>query len=228
MKRAAAILIGMMVLSGCSMDMGGDRGCPPNTMIDWIDSVKINDIQYFALDQGNYQVKEEDAGKSVGEVSYRMADKACSDHKMRNGDAAFLAVGTKIHEFVGYKTDFRLIADGLVYQVEENHQAKTIADLYDIEGKVAGMSLRSSYDGSYVMDLKEDHSAKFIEEFLSLEYVGFDEVYSKIGNDEDRVFLDIHLTDGSSVEIVYWVEANVVNTGAFGSGKMQEILELYK
>lgn len=228
MKKGLLFLSVLLILSGCSLPIGGDRGCPPNTMINWIDSVKINDIQYFALDQENYQVKEGDIGKTIGEVSYRMADKACSDHKMRNGDAAFLDVETEIHEFAGYKTDFRVIADGTVYQVEHNEQAKTIADLYDIKRKVAGMSLRSSYDGSYVMDLKEGHSEQFMEAFLALDYVGFDEVYSKIGDDEDRVFLDIHLIDGSSISIVYWVEANIVNPGAIGNEKMQEIIGLYR
>lgn len=68
---------------------------------------------------------------------------------------------------------------------------------------------------------------KIIEEFLVLEYVGFDRVYEKIGN-EEGTFLDIHLKDGSSVSINYWTEANVLNPGAFASKDMQEIIALYK
>ena len=29
-------------------------------------------------------------GREIGKVTYKMANRACMDHKMRNGDAAFL------------------------------------------------------------------------------------------------------------------------------------------
>ena len=146
---------------------------------------------------------------------------------MRDGDAAFLPVGTEIHEFNGYKPAFRVIADGKVYEVLENEGADTIGELYDIEGKVQGMSVRSSYDGSYVLDLKEEHWQTFVDEFVDLEYVGFNAIYKEYGN-EEGTFLDIHLEDGSSVRITYWTEANVLNPGAFGNKKMKEVITLYK
>ncbi|MFB4162831.1 hypothetical protein ACE1TI_03090 [Alteribacillus sp. JSM 102045] len=79
----------------------------------------------------------------MGEVEYQMADNACSNHKMSNGDAAFLPVGIKIYKMKGYDPDFRVIAEDKVYQVEENPEARTIADLYDIEGKVDKISMES-------------------------------------------------------------------------------------
>ena len=226
MKRLLTVLLIFIVLSGCSVPMIGGNGCPPNTIIEWKHIVQINDIKYAALDPGTFQVKEGDKGQIVGEVSYTMADKACSNHQMKNGHAAFLGVGTEIYEHTGYKTSYRVIADDIVYEVEENDQAKTIGDLYDIEGKVVGMSLRSSYDGSHVMDLEEEHWGGFVDEFLALDYLGFDEVYEKIEND-DRTFLHIHLKDDSAVGIVYWTEGNVINTGAIGNEEMMRIIELY-
>lgn len=227
MKEKFFLCICLAALAGCSMPYAGDRGCPPETQIEWIDTVQIDDIQYAVLESGNYTVGEEDLGEVLGEVTYKMADTACTDHKTKNGDAAYLNVGTEIYEFNGYKTNFRIIADNKVYEVMENNQAKTIGDLYDIEEKVEGMSLRSSYDGSYVMDLKEEHWKEFIDEFLELDYVGKDKIYEKIG-DGDRLFFDIHLVDGSSVRILYWPEANVVNPGAFGNETMLEIISLYE
>lgn len=227
MKRRLIFILSVTALSGCSLPLAEERGCPPETMIEWIDTVNINDVQYEVLEFGNYKVEENNLGEVLGEVTYKMAGTACTDHKTQNGDAAFLEVGTEIYEFEGYKSDFRVVADGKAYEVMENDQAKTIGNLYDIEGKVQGMSLRSSYDGSYVMDLKEEHWKKFIEEFLALEYVGFDEIYEKIGN-EEGTFLEIHLKDGSSVRINYWTEANVLNPGAIGNQEMQEIITLYK
>ena len=77
------------------------------------------------------------------------------------------------------------------------------------------------------MDLKEEHWRTFIDEFVRLEYVGFEAIYKEYGN-EEGTFLDIHLEDGSSVRINYWTEANVLNPGAFGNEKMLEIISLYK
>lgn len=227
MKIKLPVVMSLLLLSGCSLLLGTGRECPPEAMIEWIEAVKINDIQFAALDADNYQVQQEDLGSVLGEVSYKMADKACTDHQMRNGDAAYLEVGTVIQEFKGYDADFRVIADGKVFQVSENDQAKTIGELYDIEGKITGMSVRSSYDGSFVMDLKEEHWQEFTEEFLALEYVGFDEIYKEIES-EEGTFLDFHLADGSSVRINYWTEANVLNPGAHGTERMLEIISLYK
>lgn len=226
MKNKLFVLLSCIFLSGCSVPViGGD--CPPNTIIEWIDVMQINDIQYAAMEPGSFQFQEEDKGKSLGKVKYRMAEHACTDHKMQNGDAAYLVPGSEIFEYKGYKTDFRVIAANTVYQVEENDKAETIGDLYDIEGKVTGMSLRSAYDGSHVMDLKDKHWKPFIETYLSLKYVGFDAIYKKIEN-EDSLFLDIHLQDGSSIRFNYWTEANAVNPGAFGNEKMLKIIAGYK
>lgn len=202
------------------------NGCPPNTIIEWVDIVQINDIKYVALDPGTYQVNEEDKGQVMGEVSYTMADKACSNHKMKNGHAAYLGIETQIYEHTGYKSNYRVIADDTIYEVDSNDQAKTIGDLYDIEGKVVGMSIMSFYDGSHLTDLEEEHWKEFIDEFLALDYRGYDELYDKTGN-EEGTFLDIHLEDGTAVTIVYWTEANIINTGAYGNEKMKRIIELY-
>ena len=227
MKEKLILCICLAVLTGCSMPYAGDdRKCPPETQIEWIDTVQIDDIQYAVLEPRNYTVEEENLGEVLGEVTYKMADTACADHEIKNGDAAYLDVGTEIYKFNGYKTNFRVIADNKIYEVMENDQARTIGDLYDIEGKVEGMSLRSSYDGRYVMDLKEEHWTEFIDEFLELEYVGLDKIYKEIGN-EDRMFFDIHLKDGSSVRILYWPESNAVSPGAFGNKKMLDIISLY-
>ena len=226
MKRNIMVIISTLLLSGCSFSMPNNRECPPNAVIDWVDTVKVNDIQYISLEPGNYSSADNDRGRVLGEVTYEMDGKACTDHQMRNGDAAFLPVGTEIYEFIGYKTSFRIIADGKVYEVQDNDAAATIGELYDIEGKVQGMSVRSSYDGSHVMDLKEEHWRAFIDEFLDLQYVGFDAIYKEIEN-EEGTFLDIHLEDGSSVRINYWTEANVLNPGAFGNDRLLEIISLY-
>lgn len=215
-------MLSVFLLSACSTVENIVSGCP-DAEISWVDVLMINDIKYEGEDEGLSEGEALEKGQKIGEVNFRLAGNACSNHRLKNGDAAFLPVGTEIYELVGYDSSFRVVADNQVYQVRENKKAKTIADLLDIKGKVAKMSLESDYDGSHISDFTEQETIHFIEDFLSLEYLGIEQVHKKIESD-NRVFLRIHLKDGSSFEIVYWLDENVLNLGAFGTEKMKNIV----
>jgi hypothetical protein len=206
----------------CSNTFDTIKGCPDAT-ISWVDVLKVNDIVYTGDDEGFSDINNLNKGNKIGEVNYMLADNACSNHKLRNGDAAFLPIGTEIYELAGYNTDFRVMANEKIYQVNENKNAETISDLYDIEGKVEKISLESTYDGSHISDFNPKQTEGFIEDFLSLEYVGFDKIYKEIKNDSNT-FLRIHLNDGSSFRVSYWLEANALNPGSFGTEKMKGIV----
>jgi hypothetical protein len=213
----------VFVLSSCSNIGSTASDCPPNAVIEWIDVLMVNGVKYEGGDEGLSEGEAPKKGKKIGEVAYTLADQACLGHKMKNGDAAFLPVGTEIYEIAGYRSNFRVLAGNQVYQVSENNEARTISDLMDIKGKVTKMSLESDYDGSHISDFTEQETADFIEDFLSLEYVGSDNVYKKIKGDR-KVFLRIHLKDGSFFRIVYWLDENVLNVGAVGTERMREIV----
>ncbi|TFB12836.1 hypothetical protein E3U55_16970 [Filobacillus milosensis] len=216
------IVIGF-VLVGCSQEqMNEVRGCP-DAEISWVDVLMINDIKYEGGDRSLSEMETLEKGEKIGQVKYKLAGNACFDHKTKNGDAAFLPVGTDIYELVGYDSEFRVVANNKVYQVSENKKAKSISDLLDIRGKVAKLSLESEYDGSHISDFTEQETTKFIEDFLSLDYLGFSKVYKEIDSNQ-KVFLRIHLKDGSSFRIVYWLEENALNVGAFGTEEMKNIV----
>ena len=215
------ILLLLVLLSACNVRT--ITGACPDAEISWVDVLQINDIKYEGEDEGLFTIETVEKGNKIGEVDYMLAEHACSNHRLKNGDAAFLPIGTEIYELVGYKSDFRVVADNKVYQVSENNKAKTIAELLDIQGKVEKMSLESDYDGSHILDFTEQETTDFIADLLSLEYVG-EKVYEKIEGD-NRAFLRVHLNDGSSFKIVYWLKENAVNIGAFGTEKMKGIVE---
>lgn len=221
-KISLYIILLVFLLSACSNLGNIVKGCP-DAEISWLDVLMINDVKYVGEDEGFSEGETIEKGEKIGEVKFRLAGSACSNHQLKNGDAAFLPVGTEIYELVGYESDFRVVADNKVYQVRENKKAKTLADLLDIKGKVAKMSLESDYDGRHISDFTEQDTTDFVEDFLSLEYLGFDKVYKEIKSD-NRVFLRIHLKDGSSFRIVYWLDENVLNLGAFGTEKMKNIV----
>ncbi|PLR73161.1 hypothetical protein [Bacillus sp. UMB0728] len=217
-------IIVIFILAACSNIGSIESDCPPNAVIEWVDVLMVNGIKYEGGDEGLSEGEAPEKGKKIGEVTYTLADNACLGHKLKNGDAAFLPVGTEIYEIAGYRSDFRVLAGNQVYQVSENNKAKILSDLLDIKGKVAKMSLESDYDGSHISDFTEKETTEFIGDFLSLEYVGFNKVFKKIKGDR-RVFLRIHLKDGSSFGIGYWLDENVLNVGAVGTERMKGIVK---
>jgi hypothetical protein len=224
-KKAVLFLILMvLILSACSNFKNIVGGCP-DAEISWIDALMINDIQYEGGDKGLSEGEIPDKGEKIGEVNFTLADNACSDHKLKNGDSAFLPIGTEIYEIKGYRPDFRVLAGDKVYQVSEYKKAEIISELLDIKGKVAKMSIESDYDESHIADFTEQGTTAFIEDLLSLEYAGPDKVHKKIKGD-NRVFLRIHLKDGSSFNFVYWPVENILGLGAFGTEEMKEIVKM--
>ncbi|MET3503975.1 hypothetical protein [Halalkalibacter oceani] len=217
MKKGMILLL--LVVGGCSSQVQKLETCP-NEINEWADVLMYNDIEYIGLGKEGGQRQK---GEKLGEVSFQLADQACADHQIENGDAAFLPEGTEIFESVGYRPDFRLIAGGRLFQVHRNEAAETIKELYDIEGKVTKLSRESGNDGSQMYDYSEEETIAFIEDFLSLAYVGFDGIYSDIAY-SNPVFLRLHLEDGSSFRISYWLDANAVNPGAYATDRMKSII----
>jgi hypothetical protein len=202
--------------------------CPPNAAIDWVDILMINDIKYYGIRDGSSETGEasdNQIGDKVGVVAYMLSDNACSNHKTVNGDAAFLPIGTEIRELKGYKPEYRVVADHHIYEAKENPNAKTVGDLLDIEGKVDHISFESKIDGSHVSDFDAESSSAFVEELLSLPYVSFDILYKKLPQGgQDLQFMRVHLKDGTSFRMVYYLDSNIVNPSAMGSDKLKEIV----
>ncbi|MFC5469327.1 hypothetical protein ACFPPD_11395 [Cohnella suwonensis] len=214
--RISFVLIMMMVAASCGNL--GKGSC--NADIDWVDFLMINNVTYYQNDDGTKVITAEQLGKKVGKVSYMLNGHACTDHATKNGDAAFLPIGTVVYALKGYKSEFRVVANNKAYEVKENPNAATMGDLMDIEGKVEIVSLESGQDGSPIGNFSQEASSYFISELLPLSYVGFDAVYEKAKH-EAGIFLRVHLQDGTSFRMVYYPKANGFTAGAFGTEKLK-------
>lgn len=191
--------------------------------IEWVDFLMLDDIMYTYNGDGTKEASAAQQGEKVGEVAYMLSDHACTDHVSKNGDAAFLPIGTPIYEMQGYRSSYRVIADGKMYEVSRNPHAKTLGDLWDIKGKITTVSLASGMDGSTIGDFTPEASAIVAKELLPLAYVGFDEIY-KNNDPEYGIFLRVHLKDGTSLGMVFYEKANAFTAGAYGTETLRMVI----
>lgn len=191
--------------------------------IEWADSLMLNDIMYISNHDGTKEIAVGQEGEKIGEVTYMLNEHACTDHKTKNGDAAYLPIGTAIYAMNGYKPSYRVMAGGKVYEAHRNPHAQTLGDLWDVEGKIAKVSLESGIDGSSIGDFTPEASAVFAREMPQLTLVGFDTVYKDTKN-EYGIFLRVHLQDGTSFRMVYYEKANAFNAGAYGTEALKTII----
>ncbi|MDG0792227.1 hypothetical protein OMP38_16150 [Cohnella ginsengisoli] len=183
----------------------------------------LSDVMYTANSEGTKEVSQAKQGEKVGEVSYMLNDHACTDHQAKNGDAAFLPIGTAIYAMNDYKPSYRVMAGGKVYEAHSNPNAKTLGDLWDIDGKIAKVSLESGMDGSPIGDFAPEASAVFARDLPQLKLVGFDTIY-KDNKPEYGIFLRVHLLDGTSFRMVFYEKANAFTAGAYGTEAMKTVI----
>ena len=199
--------------------------CMPT--VDYVDALMLNDIHYYnrqSYDERNRPLSPELIGDEIAEIAYTMSDDACTDFVMRSGDATFVPTGTPIYEMKDYDPDFRVVAEGRIFEVGDNPHAKTVGDLYDIEGKVSKISRVSGNDGSVMREFSKEDTEAFISDLLSSEYVGFDAIY-KDNPPEYRISLRIDLNDGTNIRLGYWPKANAITEGAYGTERMLKIVQ---
>ena len=214
-----------MLLSSCS-NFNSFKGCP-DAEIEWVDLLMINDIKYqhHFPEPGN-----EDApisikkGKELGTVTYKMADSACSNHRMVNGDAAFLNEGTIIYEIIGYPTALIVAANDQVYVADTNNKAKTAGELYPMDKLVKNIYIESTEDGQRIHTFSQSSKDKFLATFSNLK---LEDVQSLIDNgklDGTRIFLEIELNNGVSFRQLYWADTNTFHNGAIGNDAIKEVI----
>ncbi|MET3194629.1 hypothetical protein [Bacillus sp. OAE603] len=86
----------LFLLVGCRSNLLGGQA-----VIDWIDFVKWDGIQYEGIRSG-ILADEQFIGEKIGEVKFKVADNVTnSGYKIKNGDAAFHEKGTEIYSIEG-------------------------------------------------------------------------------------------------------------------------------
>ena len=101
MRVGAALLL--LILSSTRCSSGS------SVQIDYVDFVQLGGTQYIAARTSpGRPLQEGDLGAQYGTVKSRLADSSDPGHQLRDGDSAFLAVGTTLYSLKSYKPSFRL------------------------------------------------------------------------------------------------------------------------
>ncbi|WP_442600212.1 hypothetical protein [Neobacillus sp. D3-1R] len=226
LKVISTLVILIVLLTSCS-PVDAIRGCPDG-IIEWVDMVMVNDIKYehhFPEPNKENIPLTIEKGDKLGEVTYKMADNACSNHQMKNGDAAYLEKGTPIYALKGYPKSFLVLANDKVYVADQNKKAKTAGELFPMKNLVKNIYFESTEDGSRIHTFSESSKEEFLNAWYSLTLEDVGSLIKKGKLDGKRVFLEIELNNGVTFRQLYWADTNTFHSGIIGNKEMKEIIE---
>lgn len=224
LKNMIFISISALLLSSCSNFT--TLGCPDG-IIEWVDMLMIDDIQYvhhFPESANENLPIMIEKGNELGKVTYQMADKACSNHKMKNGNAAYLEEGTIIYEIKGYPTSLIVAANDVVYVADTNKKAKTAGELYPMDKLVKNIYIQSTEDGKRIHTFSQSSKENFLDEFYKLKLEDINGLIDEGKLDGTCTFLEIELNNGVSFRQLYWNDTNTFHNGAIGNDEIKEVI----
>lgn len=123
-------------------------------MIDWVDFVQFGGIRYLSVAPvPGRTLTKDDLGPLFATIKFKLDGNVFDpNYHAKDGDAAFLAPGTKVYSVKSYQTTFRLAvyhnATTTLYEADSNSRAKHGGDLLDIGGKVRLISINDRENGT--------------------------------------------------------------------------------
>ncbi|MGG0664557.1 hypothetical protein ABE042_10665 [Viridibacillus arvi] len=215
-----------MLLSACN-NFSSIKGCP-DAVIEWIDIVMINDIKYqhhFTEPSDEVTTISIENGQELGKVTYKMADSACSNHKMKNGDATFLEEGTPIYGIKGYSTSLVVVANDRVFVADTNIKAKTAGELQPMGELVKNIYFESTQDGSRVHTFSQASKKRFLDAWPELKLNDIQTLNKDGKMDGNPIFMEIELKNGVTFREVYWANFNIFSNGVIGNEELKEVID---
>lgn len=99
--KAAVGVLAVILIAACQLP-GSTPNCS-NVQIDWVNFIQIGSTQYVAgLTQSPAVLQETDLGPVYAHVKFKVSGNICDpNYRLKDGDAAFLDVGTPIYQVNG-------------------------------------------------------------------------------------------------------------------------------
>ena len=236
-KKMIFISVFALLLTSCSnfnspngysnSQSSSPKGCP-DAEIEWVDMLMIDDIKYqhhFPEHANENSPISIEKGRELGKVTYEMADRACSNHKMQNGDAAFLTEGTIIYEIKGYPSSLIVTANNVVYVANTNNKAKTAGELYPMDKLVKNIHIQSTEDGKRIHTFSQSSKDKFLSAFYELKLEDVQSLIDAGKLEGNRLFLEIELNNGVTFRQLYWNDSNTFHTGVIGNDEIKDVID---
>jgi hypothetical protein len=221
----AGVLV--VALAGCGAGpatvetRSGDE-CPPadaeaNAAIDYVPFVKVGELSFVATFSPEATVSRSQLGPTVMTVRCMISEVVTNpDFEPRDGDAAYLPIGTEVRAVSGYRRDFRLAANEngswRLYEVTDVPGAATGADLLDLAGKVVKVHLVEGDRGEDILETVDNPGrvAALVRAVLSSPVLPERTEMDKRLGDESPVFIRFDLIDGTAVQRAWHVKAGVL------------------
>jgi len=210
------ILLCCLMLTACSN--ASESREEPSDMIEWCDFIKFNDITYTSYREAGLKLTKEDLDKELYKVKFNVLNNV-HDHtyKIKNGDAAFLPVNTKVYSIKGYNSDFYLAVlnsnGAIALYVVDNPKAQKGEDLLDIRDKVESISIKNKGEGEIEFkDIASITDKKIIDKIVDMILKAPVDVKPREFNNK-RYFIELQLKRG--VNLGYWY---YVDTGEYYYG----------
>jgi hypothetical protein len=203
-----------MVLAGCLV-LAGCGGAGETGTRDYIDFVRFGGVTYYVADHDvGRPIAPGDLGQELARVRANPPlSGPAQAYRMRDGDAAYVAVGTPVFTVRGYRPSFRLAASHhgrlRLYEAEEAAGAQTGADLLDLAGKVRYLSVNS---GRFELARIKDRSrvAQLVGQVLTAP------VRPSDGRAEHRYcFVVFNMADRTAVRRTFFPETGELSPGVF-------------
>ena len=133
----------------------------------------------------------------------------------KDGDAAYLPVGTPIYGVKGYRPTFRLAArwNGhlFLYEADTNPRARRGADLLDVAGKVRSIGIDSD-TGDGTTEIAAIARPAQVATLVGL-LLNARVDQGQTEHDATRYFLTLNLADGTAMHRAFWPASNQVSRG---------------
>ena len=106
--RLVVVLAGLLLMTACQLP-GPSSSC--NAQIDWVNFVQVGSTQYVPGLQSSTALQESDLGPIYAYVKFKVSGNVCDpNYRLKDGDAAFLDVGTPIYQVNGKQPSEQLAA----------------------------------------------------------------------------------------------------------------------
>jgi hypothetical protein len=189
----------------------------PECHADRTDFVRFGGITYMSYEYLTPYTTDRPDPSVLGLEFARVQFKIPSDcdYKAEDGDAAYLQPGTPLYTVTGYRTDFLLATfEGCavkLYEADRIPNARTGADLLDIDGKVAFVKITAS--DTVNTELGRIDEPALVESFVTA-VLRAPVTTGDPGRRTGEMYrIAFHMHDGVVIRAAYWEQAGELSRG---------------